>query len=90
MELAVSCCSDTVESFWVRIKGQANKVDVVVGVYYRPNGQDDNTDEMFFKELRDTCRSAVLVLMSAFSLPDMNWEYHTADYKQIQEIPKPP
>lgn len=44
MELAVSCFSDTVESFWVRIKGQANKVDVVVRVYYKPHGQDDNTD----------------------------------------------
>lgn len=44
MELAVSCFSDMVESFWVRIKGQANKVDVVVGVYYNPHGQDDNTD----------------------------------------------
>ena len=38
-----------VESLWVRIKGLTNKGDVVVGVYYRPPGQDDNTDELFFE-----------------------------------------
>ena len=34
MELSIG--DDMVKSLWVRIKGQANKGDVVVGVYYRP------------------------------------------------------
>ena len=43
MELAVGDGKD--ESLWVRIKGQINKEDVVMGVYYRPRGQEDNNDE---------------------------------------------
>ena len=50
---------DTVESLWVRMKGKAKKADV--GVYYEPPNQDDNTDQLFYKELRDLSRSAVLV-----------------------------
>lgn len=33
MEFAVG--DDMVESLWVKIKGKANKVDVIVGVYNR-------------------------------------------------------
>lgn len=69
-ELAVG--DDTVESLCVRIKGQANKGDVTVGVYYRPPRQDDDTDELFFKDLRDTSRSAALVLMGDSNLPDVD------------------
>lgn len=39
----------TAESLWVSGKGQANEVDVV-GVYRLPS-QDDNTDDLFFKDL---------------------------------------
>lgn len=42
--------NDTVESLWVSSKGQANEVDFAVGVYRLPS-QDDNTDDLFFKEL---------------------------------------
>ena len=41
--------SGKAERLWVRIKGQSNKGDVVVRVYYRPPGQDDDTDELFFE-----------------------------------------
>lgn len=47
MELAVGY--DTVENLWVRIKDQANKVDVMVVVYYRTLNQDDNIIELFLK-----------------------------------------
>ena len=76
MELAVG--DGTVESLWVRLKGQTNKVDVIVGVYYRPPSQDGDTDKLFFKKLRDASKSSALVLMGEFNLPDVNWEYHTA------------
>lgn len=62
------------ESVWVRIKRRAKRADAIVRVYYRPPSQDDNTNELFFKELRDISRSAALVLMGNF-----NWEYHTAN-----------
>lgn len=81
--------SDMVGSLCVKIKGQANIEDIIVGVYYRPPRQDDDTDELFLKELRDTSRSTVLVLMGDFSLPDVNRIAHSW-YKQVQEIPKVP
>lgn len=42
MVLAVG--SNMVESLWVRLKRQANKADVIVGVYYKLHSQDDNTN----------------------------------------------
>ncbi|GAB0207904.1 mitochondrial enolase superfamily member 1 [Grus japonensis] len=85
-ELSVG--DDTVESLWVRIKGQANKGDVTVEVYYRPPSQDDATDELFFKELREASRSTALVLMGDFNLPDVNWEHHTADTSRSRRFLK--
>lgn len=71
--------SDTVECLLrIRIKVWANKVNVVAGVNYRPLSQDDSS-ELFFKQLSDTSRSATLVLMGYFSLQDINWEYHAAN-----------
>lgn len=57
---------------WVRIKGQANKGGVVEVVFYRPPSHDNDTDELFFKELRDTSRSAALILMGDFNLSDVS------------------
>lgn len=63
---------DTVESLFVRLKGQANKGDVTMGLSYRPPRQDDDTDKLFFKDLRDTSTSAALVLIWDSSLPDVD------------------
>ncbi|KAJ7416492.1 adaptin ear-binding coat-associated protein 1 [Willisornis vidua] len=63
----------------VRIKGQTNNVDVIIGVYYRPPGQDYDVDKLFLDELRDTSKSTALVLMGNFNLPEINCEHHTAD-----------
>ncbi|GAB0209581.1 hypothetical protein GRJ2_003423800 [Grus japonensis] len=41
---------DRVECLWVRIKGKANKADMV-GVCYRPLNQDEEADEIFYKQL---------------------------------------
>ncbi|KAK4805875.1 hypothetical protein QYF61_025742 [Mycteria americana] len=38
---------ERVECLWVRIRGKANKADIVVGVCYRPPNQDEETDELF-------------------------------------------
>ena len=63
---------DVAESFWVRIKGETNHLDVAVGVC--------DTNELFAKQLRETSLSSTaLVLMGDFNLPDVNWEDHTAD-----------
>ncbi|KAJ7408181.1 mitochondrial fission process protein 1 [Willisornis vidua] len=75
MELTVG--NGSVESLWVRIKGQTNNVDVIVGVYYRSHSQDDDIDKYFFEELRDTSKSPALVLIGDFNLPEINCEHHT-------------
>lgn len=73
---------------WVRTKDEANKAPVTVGVCYRPLSQDDDVEELFFKELRDTSRSSTLVLKGDFNLPDANWKYHTADINRYRRFLK--
>lgn len=70
----LTACDDTGENLWVRIKGKANKVHDIVGVYCRTLNEDDDTDESLLKELRDTSRTPTFVLMGDFNLPDVNWE----------------
>ncbi|KAJ7426117.1 mitochondrial fission process protein 1 [Willisornis vidua] len=71
MELTAG--NGTVESLWGRMKRQTNNVDVTVGVYYRPPSQDNDTNKIFFEELRDTSKSTALVLMGDFNLTEINW-----------------
>ncbi|KAK4811106.1 hypothetical protein QYF61_016392 [Mycteria americana] len=78
---------DRVECLWVRIRGKANKADIVVGVCYRPPNQDEETDELFYKQLGEASRSLALVLVGDFNLPDVCWKYNTAERKQVQEVP---
>ncbi|RMC04911.1 hypothetical protein DUI87_18086 [Hirundo rustica rustica] len=79
MELTAG--NGTVESLWIRIKGRTNNADAITGVHYRPPGQD--TDELFFEELRDSSKSTALVLMGEFNLGTS----HTW-YRPGQNIPK--
>ena len=71
MMLAVG--NNMVETLWVRMTGKANKAGVIVGVCYRPLSQDDDTNELFYKGLRDISRSTDLVLKHDFNFPDVNW-----------------
>lgn len=73
---------------WIRMKVEANKATVSVEFCYRPPSQDDDVEELFFKELRDTSRSSTLVLKSDFNLLDVNWEYHTADINRYRRFLK--
>ncbi|KAJ7409030.1 hypothetical protein BTVI_58103 [Pitangus sulphuratus] len=40
--------------------------------------EDDNIKALFFKELRDSAKSTVLVLIGDFNLSEINWEHHAA------------
>ncbi|GAB0180519.1 hypothetical protein GRJ2_000517200 [Grus japonensis] len=42
---------DRVECLWVRIRGKANKADIMLGVCYRLPSQDEEADEIFYKQL---------------------------------------
>ncbi|KAK4831196.1 hypothetical protein QYF61_015928 [Mycteria americana] len=77
---------DRVECLWVRIRGKANKADIVVGVCYRPPNQDEETDELFYKQLGEASRSLALVLVGNFNLPDVCWKYNTAERKQSRRF----
>ncbi|KAK4830017.1 hypothetical protein QYF61_008280 [Mycteria americana] len=77
---------DRVECLWVRIRGKTNKADIVVGVCYRPPNQDEETDELFYKQLGEASRSLALVLVGDFDLPDVCWKYNTAERKQSRRF----
>jgi len=44
---------DKVECLWVRMRGKANKADILLGVCYRPPNQDEEVDETFYKWLAE-------------------------------------
>ncbi|KAK4816911.1 LOW QUALITY PROTEIN: hypothetical protein QYF61_024921 [Mycteria americana] len=77
---------DRVECLWVRIRGKANKADIVVGVCYRPPNQDEETDKLFYKQLGEASRSLALVLVGDFNLPGVCWKYNTAERKQSRRF----
>ncbi|KAK4812550.1 hypothetical protein QYF61_008895 [Mycteria americana] len=86
MHLELDDGDDRVECLWVRIRGKANKADIVVGVCYRPPNQDEETDELFYKQLGEASRSLALVLVGDFNLPDVCWKYNTAERKQSRRF----
>ncbi|GAB0190175.1 mitochondrial enolase superfamily member 1 [Grus japonensis] len=60
------------------MKGQANMVDTVVGVYYRPPDQDEKADEALYLQLEVASRSQALVLMGDH--PDICWKGNKASH----------
>ncbi|PKU33231.1 hypothetical protein llap_16465 [Limosa lapponica baueri] len=72
--------------WWVRIRGKANKADVMVGVCYTPANQDEEADEIFYKHLGEVSQSLALVLMWDFNLPDVCWKYNAAERKQSRRF----
>ncbi|GAB0193231.1 mitochondrial enolase superfamily member 1 [Grus japonensis] len=74
------------KSLWVRIKGQANMGDAVVGVYYRPPDQEEEVDEAFYRQLEVASQSQSLVLMGDFNDPDICWKSNTAKHAQSRRF----
>ena len=62
---------DKVKCLWVRMRGKANKADILLGVCYRPPNQDEEADEAFYKQLAGVSQSLALVLVGDFNLPDI-------------------
>jgi len=77
---------ERVENLWVRIKGQPQMGDIIVGVYYRPHDQEEEVDEAFYKQLQAASQSQPLVLMGEFNHPDNCWEDHTARHMQSRRF----
>jgi len=67
-------CDDKVGCLWVKMRGKANKADILLGVCYRPLNQNEEADEVFCKRLAEVSQSLALVLMGDFNLPDICWK----------------
>ncbi|PKU42731.1 adaptin ear-binding coat-associated protein 1 [Limosa lapponica baueri] len=78
--------NDRVECLWVKIKGKANKADIMVGVYYRPPNQDVEINEIFYHQLAKLSQSLALVLMGDLNFPDISWEYNMAEREQSRRF----
>lgn len=74
----MDCCSRAgdkpLESLWVRIRGQTNIHSVVVGVCYRRPDQEEEAEEVVFKQLKKGSQVHVLVLMGDFYHIDNCWK----------------
>ncbi|GAB0210105.1 hypothetical protein GRJ2_003476300 [Grus japonensis] len=77
---------DKVECLWVRMRGKANKADILLGVCYRPPNQDEEADEAFYKRLAEVSQSLALVLVGDFNLLDVCWKYNIAERKQSRRF----
>lgn len=42
-----------VECLWVRVRGKANKANIIIGVFYRPLNQEEEANEIFYKQLAE-------------------------------------
>jgi len=58
----------------------------MVGVYYRPPNQDEEADEIFYKQLGEVSQSLPLVLVGDFELPNVCWKYNTAETKESRRF----
>ncbi|RMC09988.1 hypothetical protein DUI87_12778 [Hirundo rustica rustica] len=76
--IGIETNEDGVECLWVRIKGKANKADILLGVCYRPSNQEEEVGNLFYKQLENVSGSSALVLVGNFNLPDICWELNTA------------
>ncbi|RMC22210.1 hypothetical protein DUI87_00521 [Hirundo rustica rustica] len=84
--IGIETNEDGVEHLWVRIKGKANKADVLLGVCYRPPNQEEEVDNLLYKQLKNVSGSSARVLVGDFNLPDTCWELHTAERRQSRKF----
>ncbi|KAK4832250.1 hypothetical protein QYF61_021602 [Mycteria americana] len=54
----------------------------------RPPNQDEETDEIFYKQLGEVSRLLALVLVGDFNLPDVCWKYNAVERKQSRRFLK--
>lgn len=73
-EIQVSENGSPVETVWVRIQGEKNRKDTIVGVYYRPPGQTEDIDELFLQQMTMVSNKHDTVIMGDFNYPDICWE----------------
>ncbi|RMB98191.1 hypothetical protein DUI87_25094 [Hirundo rustica rustica] len=65
---------------------KANKADILLGVCYRPPSQEEEVDNLFYKQLENVSGSSALVPVGDFNLPDICWELKTAEKRQSRKF----
>lgn len=58
--------NSSVENLWVGIKVQISNLNVTGEIYYRPPGQDNSTDKLFYEEIRDASMLKGLIPLDQF------------------------
>jgi len=76
-EIQVSENGSPIEAVWVRIQGESNRKDTIIGVYYRPPGQSEDMDELYLHQVTKLSGKYDIVIMGDFNYPDICWETHS-------------
>jgi len=79
-------CDDKVECLWVKMRGKANKADILLGVCYRPPNQDEEADEVFYQRLAEVSQLVALVVVGDANLQDICWKYNAGKRKQSRRF----
>ncbi|KAF4792047.1 hypothetical protein TURU_124700 [Turdus rufiventris] len=80
-DMDVETNDDEIKCLWVRIKGNANKADILLGVCYRPPNNEEEVDNLFFSQLENVSGSS-----GDFNLSDIFWELNTAEKRQSKKV----
>lgn len=56
--------------------------NIVVGVCYRPPGQEEDVDEAFFRQVKEASYFQALVLMESVSHSYICWRDNTVEHKK--------
>ena len=70
----------------MKIKGQANTGDAVVGVQYGLADQEEQVDEAFYGQLEMASQSQALVVLGDFNHPDIYWRDNMSQHTQSRKF----
>lgn len=60
--------------------------DIILGICYRPLKQEDQADEVLYRQKGAASCSHVLVLTGNFNLPSICWRDNTASHRQFRRF----
>ncbi|GAB0179484.1 hypothetical protein GRJ2_000413700 [Grus japonensis] len=85
-ELSLKNSDEQDESLWVKIRVQANKGNLVAGVYYRLPDQGEPVDEAFLLQLQETSHLQALILLRDSNHPDICGKNSTENCEQSRRL----
>ncbi|TRZ16080.1 hypothetical protein HGM15179_011013 [Zosterops borbonicus] len=65
----------TVEYFWVRVRRNANKTDILEGVYYRLPKKTEEAEKILYKKVSQL----LILLMRDLNFTDIHWKCNTVE-----------